>query len=284
MRVAVPRPVRWLIRFVERLTEHQAGDQATIIAFNIIYAMFPLALSLTSIGGFIVHQPAARSQLVNAVHAAFPEQLAQEMADVINTAGTYPGIIGAIGFVSLLWAGSNLFTAMEISFSRIFGVAPRGIVHQRLMSFLIILAFSVLLVLSVAAAHVAVLVRQTSGTALVQLGTWGGTRFVGLLGGWVFSMLGMWMIYLVVPNVRLPFRALWPGAVLAGTFLQITSLAFPLYIRYVAGVSRFGDAFSLVFLMMTWAYFLGFILLAGAELNALCCDGPPPAMSLPSEP
>ena len=34
-----------------RLTEHRLTDQATIIACNLIYAMFPLALSSAVIGG-----------------------------------------------------------------------------------------------------------------------------------------------------------------------------------------------------------------------------------------
>jgi membrane protein len=263
MRLAQARPVRWLMRFGERLAAHQAGEQASVIAFNAIYAMFPLVLSLAAIGGFIVHGAAARAQLLDEVQAAFPEQLAKEMTDVINTAGTYPGLIGFVGFVSLLWAGSNLFAAIEVSFARIFAVPPRGIVHQRVVAVLMILAFSALLVLPVAASNVAVLLG--GGHA-----RWAGGRAVSLIGGWGISTLMQLVIYLVIPNVRLPFRALWPGAVLAGTSLQITTLVFPLYIRYLAGFNRFGDVFSLIFLMMTWFYFLAFILLAGAEVNALC--------------
>ncbi len=268
MTIADFRPVRWMTRFLDRLTKHQAGEQATIIAFNIIYAMFPLALSLTAIGGFLFHGAAARAQIIHEVRVAFPEQLAGEITDLINTAGTHPELIGVIGLVSLLWAGSNLFAAVEVSFARIFSVPPRGIVQQRIAAFLMIFAFSALLVLSVAAANVVVLLGQRARSPFpFPVGRNG--EYLGVLGGWVFSTLLHLVIYLVIPNVRLPFRALWPGAVLAGTSLQVTTLVFPLYIRYLGGINRFGDAFSLVFLVMTWAYFLAFILLAGAELNAL---------------
>lgn len=274
MKIRDARPVRWIGRLVARLTEHQVGEQATVIAFNAIYAMFPLVLSLTAIGGFIVHGAGARGQLLRAVQAAFPEQLAREMSDVINAAGTYPGIIGLVGFVSLLWAGSNLFTAIEVSFSRIFGVPPRGIVQQRAVALAMILAFSALLVLSVAATHVPLLLGELYKGPGAAHPPWGRGQVLGLLGGWVFSTLLQLIMYLVIPNVRLPFRALWPGAVLAGTLLQITTLIFPLYIRHLAGFNRFGDAFSLLFLVMTWFYFLAFILLLGAEVNALCFAGP----------
>jgi len=246
---------RWVGRLAERMIAHQVSEQATVIAFNIVYSLFPLALSLTAIGGFLVRGTAERAVLLAEIRAAFPEQLAREMGDVINAAGSYSGLFGLVGFVTLLVAGSNLFAAIEVSFSRIFGVPPRGIVQQRAVAVLMILAFSLLLVVSVTASDAAVFLA--------------GGPYLGLAGGWVFATLIQLMIYAVIPNVKIPFRALWPGAVLAGTALQVITLVFPLYIRYLAGFNRFGDAFSLVFLVMTWSYFLAFILLAGAEVIAL---------------
>ncbi len=269
MKIGETRAVRWVVRFNGRLNAHLVGEQATVIAFNIVYAMFPLALSLTAIGGFIVHGAAARAQLLDTVRAAFPEQMAKEMTDVINAAGTYPGIIGLVGFATLLVAGSNLFAAIEVAFCRIFGVPPRGIVHQRAVAVLMILVFSALLIVSVASSNVAVFLRGSHAGPGGSHPVWPGGRYLGLIGGWVFAVLMQLVIYLVIPNARMSFRTVWPGAILAGTALQVITLAFPLYIRYFAGFNRFGDAFSLVFLVMTWAYFLGFILLAGAEVNAM---------------
>jgi membrane protein len=203
------------------------------------------------------------------VHAAFPAEVAREIADVITTDGRHSGLLGLIGFLSLFWTGSNLFATIETSFARIFDAPPRGIVHQRLVAFLMILAFSALLVLAVAASNLALLMGGDRGHALLGPGTWTGGQILGLLGGWGFAVLTSLVLYLAVPNVRLPFRRLWPGAVVDGTALQLVTLVFPLYIRYLAGVNRFGDAFSLTFLLMTWSYLVAFVLLVGAEINAL---------------
>jgi membrane protein len=267
--LAEARPVRWAGTFLGRLTEHRLTEQATIIAFNIIYAMFPLALSLAAIGGYVYRGGDARASLMRAVNATFPAQVATEMAQVINTAGSNSGLLGLIGFLSLFWAGSNLFTAIETSFARIFDVRPRGIVDQRLVAFLMILVFSALLILSVAAANLALLMGGHRGNAPATSGERVLGQALDLLGGWGIAVLLHLVIYAVVPNVRLPFRSLWPGAVAAGTAFQLVTLVFPLYIRYLAGVNRFGDAFSLTFLLMTWSYLVAFIMLAGAEINAL---------------
>ena len=260
--LAGARRIGWPSRFFERLTKHQVATQATIIAFNIIYAMFPLAICLTAIGGYVYRAEPARSGLLRAVDAAFPAQVAKEMGDVINTAGSHSGLFGIFGFLALFWAGSNLFATIETGFTRIFGAPARGVVQQRLVAFLMVIVFSALLVLAVAASNFALLAGGSLGRAPAG-------RILGLLGGWAFAVLTPLALYLVVPNVRLPARALWAGAVIAGTALQLVTLVFPLYIRYLAGVNRFGDAFSLTFLLMTWSYLVAFILLLGAEIAAL---------------
>ena len=126
MSLAEARPVRWAGAFLGRLSQHHLPEQATIIAFNIIYAMFPLALSLAAIGGYVYRGGAARTELLHAVNAAFPAEVAREMAGVINAAGSNSGLLGLVGFLSLFWAGSNLFTAIERSFARIFDAPPVG--------------------------------------------------------------------------------------------------------------------------------------------------------------
>lgn len=153
MSLAEARSVRWAGIFLGRLTEHRLTEQATIIAFNIIYSLFPLALSLAAIGGYVYRGGEARAGLLHAVNAAFPAQVAREMAQVINTAGNNSGLLGTIGFLSLFWTGSNLFTAMETSLARIFAARSRGIVYQRLVAFLMIPEFSALLILSAAASN-----------------------------------------------------------------------------------------------------------------------------------
>ena len=269
MSLAEARSVRWAGIFLGRLTEHRLTEQATIIAFNIIYSLFPLALSLAAIGGYVYRGGEARAGLLHAVNAAFPAQVAREIAQVINTAGSNSGLLGLIGFLSLFWIGSNLFATMETSFARIFDARPRGIVYQRLVAFLLILVFSALLILSAAAANLALLMGGHRGNAPATSGERALGQVLDLLGGWGIAILLHFVLYVVVPSVRLPLRVLWPGAVVAGTAFQLVTLVFPLYIRYLAGVNRFGDAFSLTFLLMTWSYLVAFIMLAGAEICAL---------------
>ncbi len=97
-------------------------------------------------------------------------------------------------------------------------------------------------------------------------------RELGMRGAWTLSLgwafLLFLLLYWIVPNRSFRFGAVWPGAALAALlFLGITEL-FPLYRVHFADFNRYGAAFALVLLLLTWCYFLAHIILFGLTLNA----------------
>jgi len=166
---------------------------------------------LTAIGGVIFRGPAARALTLSEGQAAFPPQIAKDMIGVLDAARNYAGLFGLIGLVSLLWTGSNLFTAIEVSFSRIFGVPRRGLIFQRIVAFFMILVFAMVLVLSMAISNIAVLVTNALGGHSGSPQGWPVFPYLGMIGGWIFSTLMLLVIYCVIPNSRLPLRACGPA-------------------------------------------------------------------------
>jgi membrane protein len=264
------RPIRSCLRYIRRLTAHEVGYRAAIIAFNAVYVVFPLVLFLIAIGGFIFRGPSERALILGEVRAAFPGPIGADVTGVINAARTYAGLFGVIGFLVLLWTGSNLFAATEWSLSRIFDVPPRRFVPQRIIAVLTILVFTAVLIVSIAVLTVALLLVRLPGALHDVHPGWVGRGAAGFVGGWIVSTALLAVIYWMIPSTRLPFSTIWPGALAAGIAIQITTLIFPFYayMRDVAGLNRLGAAFSLVFLILTWFYVLSYILLLGAELNA----------------
>jgi len=84
------------------------------------------------------------------------------------------------------------------------------------------------------------------------------------------------LIYSLVPKARLPWGAIWPGALGATLAIGVVDYAFPLYLANVSTITRFGTTFVFV---LIWFYALAIIMLAGAVVNALRYekrDGVPP--------
>ena len=135
--------------------------------------------------------------------------------------------------------------------------------------------FALLLLLSLTTAGVAAVVGSLSqeaaatvpwlspllgSGALVSAVSW------ALSVGWTFLLF--WLVYWIVPNRALAPGQVWPGALAATVLFQASTQLFPLYLRHVGQFDRYGAAFGLALLLLTWFYFLAHILLFGAALNA----------------
>jgi membrane protein len=75
-------------------------------------------------------------------------------------------------------------------------------------------------------------------------------------------------IYYVVPNRRQHLRFVLPGAITAGVLLEAFTFIFPVYVRLAGGFNTYGATFALFFLLMTYMFFLGQIIVLGGAVNA----------------
>jgi predicted lipid-binding transport protein (Tim44 family) len=60
-----------------------------------------------------------------------------------------------------------------------------------------------------------------------------------------------------------------PGALLAGVLFEVVTQLFPLYVTLNKGLNQYGKTFGLIFLLMTFFFFLGLITMLGVELNSI---------------
>jgi uncharacterized BrkB/YihY/UPF0761 family membrane protein len=77
------------------------------------------------------------------------------------------------------------------------------------------------------------------------------------------------VIYTRVPNRRVPWRAVWPGALGATLAIAVVDYAFPAYLTSISTIARFGTTIVFVLIMLGWFYVLALIILGGAIVNAL---------------
>jgi uncharacterized BrkB/YihY/UPF0761 family membrane protein len=88
----------------------------------------------------------------------------------------------------------------------------------------------------------------------------------------------LYAIYRVVPNTHIQHREAWPGALMAGLGIEVLTLAFPLYYGLTHQINVLGRGLFLIFLIVTWAYFLCHLLLLGAVVNRLRLAGRVPQL------
>jgi membrane protein len=257
-------------RFYAKYTEDRADEGAILIAWQALFSLFPMIVGMFAILGLVVRNEEARGAVTDAVAGAFPEQ-AGDLVSFIEETREIGGPLAAVSLIGLLWTGSALFGQMATVFNRFYDAEERGFIGQRLMAFMMMAVYLVLIVVSVGA--------NGAGHAIADLAEWflgyplqGIAAFVGLVIGWIISVgsafLMFLVLYRVVPNTGLGFRQVWRGALLAAVLFLLLNQIFPIYLQFFGGGFATYKTLGLFLLLMTWFFFLTRILVLGSELNA----------------
>lgn len=267
-------------RVLQKFLEDQAPNWAVLIAWNTLFAVFPIVVFLAAVLGIIatfigetkmvschVLGNVQISALDCTLLTALPSQTVTGAYDAIKHFEAQKGLLIVIGVLGLLWGGSALFGAMEQAFAVIYHTRPRDFVPQKLMSigmiFLLTLLGGVAIVSSVALPAIPSIPGAPEalrgGLSLVL------QVVVGLIAG---SLLFL-SVYFVVPNRPQQFGKVWPGAVVAGTLFELVTLLFPLYISLTNSAVTYGKEFGLFFVVLTFFFFFGLITMVGVEVNSV---------------
>lgn len=266
--VRLQATVPW--RVFQRFSQADGNIYAPMIAYTAIFSMFPIMLAVLTLISIPLRDPLVAGDVERTFAALLPPGVAGSVLEVLKGTTQEAGLFGVVSFVGLLWGGSALFGALEAGFDRIYEAPKRSFLRQRLMAVAMVFVFATFLVLAIATSSLAQVVAEF-WPALDMDAAWVG--MAASVASWVlsltFSLLLFTVIYLVVPNVRLGLRNVWPGALFGTVIFFLMLQVFPLYVRYVAGFNQYGALFGFFFVLLTWFYLLAVVLLLGAAINAV---------------
>ena len=191
---------------------------AAAVAYYGLLSLFPFFLLLFSILGSLTSSEARRAAVVSFLLRYFPTKfdfLSGQM-DALQQMRIRMGVGGA---VALIWAAHGVFSAVSSAVNNAWGVEkPRSFWHHKLFSFLMLVAAGIGLLLLLLLGSVFQIVHstwfadatwRTPGIAVL------GTFFLDY-GTTILLTVGIGLIFYFVPNTKVRFRDVWPGAILTG--------------------------------------------------------------------
>ena len=225
--------------------------------------MIPLALLAVAAFGFVYGTQEGQDRLLATIDDIAPS-IHDLFAENIKSAVQFRGISGTIAIVALMWSGKNLFQGLAYALNRALGVpAGRPIVHDILLSIVMLPAMGILLLLSTLVPVIVTFLANVGGIAspaLAQLATYGASILLVLV---VTATL-----YTFLPNRFVPWYFGIPGGIFTAVAFQIAQIAFTVFTTHVNLFHVYG-ALSTVFALLLWFYLMGAIFLYGAELSAV---------------
>jgi membrane protein len=246
----------------DRFGRAGGGLLAAGIAFNVLFAVIPLAIFASGLIGFLVSDPAAQESVADFLSGLAPP-LAAFLDEAIGDLAVASASLTIIGLVGAAWGATRLYSSVELGMQAMFtGVKARGIVAKtfRRAAFIIVLAALVVASIVVSAVIPAVIGRSDSPTGMV--GVVGSIAVIAL--PYLLAVLAILVVYLVVPPIRPPRSAVLPPAIGVGVVLVAITQIFALVAPRLIGANVFYGTLGTVFVTLAWLNLLSSILLIGA--------------------
>jgi YihY family inner membrane protein len=265
------RAGRALKTFYVKAYEDNLTGLSGMVAYNLLLSLFPLALLALFIASQILQSNQLEESVFQDLQRLFPTAAERTITSALNRVRESSTSIGVIALITSIWFGSSFWGSLDTAFCRIYHMECRSWLRQKrfaLGMLVVVLAFMAATVLVPAAQSI--LASGASGLPFGLNHVKGLVYVVTLMFGLLILFGVLCVIYWAVPNHRMPWRGVWPGAALATVAIGIVDYGFPLYLTNVSTIGQqLGSTLVFIVIVLLWFYALAIILLGGAIVNAM---------------
>jgi membrane protein len=246
-----------------RFSQDGCAMLAQAIAFNAVFAVFPLLMLTFAVLAFVYGDRVGPDPGVALLKDVAPSLRGVVLSNLQHLVANR-GISGAVAVVALVWSGKNLFQTLAFALDRALGV-PRGRALFKDIAVAIVTLPVLLGILVIATAIPIVIsfVVQYGGFRTAAVGT----QLAGYGVSVVLVFAITWLLYNFLPNRRVALGFGIPGAIVTTLLWEIAQAAFAIYSSHVDYTKVYG-ALAAFALLLVWFYYMGTIFLFGAEFSA----------------
>jgi YihY family inner membrane protein len=241
-----------------------------MVAYNLMLAVFPFVLLVLFVFSQVLRIGGVETGILGDLQRLFPNAEQDTLHNALDKVRANSTTLGIVAVLGSLWIGASFWGAMDTAFCRIYHVDCRGWIEQKRFSFLMLLV--VLLFLAATLFLPAAEGALTSSTDRLPFGL-SDVRFLDnillIAGALAINFLICCVIYWAVPKGHMPWRAVWPGALLVTLGTGLANWLFPLYLSNISSLSRFGSTVGFILVALLWFYLISLALMAGAVVNSL---------------
>jgi membrane protein len=257
-----------VVNLARYMAQTEVHTYAFSVAANAILSLFPFIVMMFTIARLVFHSVAMESAISDMIHYFLPagQQFVSKNMEIV--AHAHSGVRVA-SVIMLLISSTGVFLPLEVALNRVWGITKnRSYVMNQLVSLGLAAGIG-----TVAMISVAITAAQQSGLKLLFLGHTDNVVY-SFFSHWLLqisaagaSILLFFLIYWVLPNRKLPIRAVLPTAVVIGLAWELCKMLYVAVLPWMDLQKVYGP-FSVSVSLMLWAFVTGLLLLAGAHYSA----------------
>ena len=254
---------------IYRIGKDDASGLAAQMTYHFVLALFPMLIFLLTLLPLFQIDP---QQVKDMVSQNAPSETASVVSKIFNDiTKNASGSILSVGLILTIWSASNGMTAIMNSFNVAYDVEDgRNPIVLKLLS----VVFTVVMGLVLAVA----LTLPTFGTFIKD-------HLFGAIGldkqvAWIFDLIRVILpfiiilllfitLYSVAPNVKTKIKSVFPGALFTSIIWLLGSFGFGWYLSNFGNYSKTYGSLAGIIILLLWLYITCFIIIIGAEINAI---------------
>lgn len=235
---------------------------AQAVAFNALFALFPLVVLILTVASYIY--PMAQTRVLT-FFDTFSPTLHEFVSANLQSYIYGRGISSIIALFVLVWSGKNLFMGLAYALDRALGV-PKGrpLIHNIALSIIMLPVMALFLMIAMALPvilSIAMLIAQVPDQQnLTHIGAY----VISITLVFVATMI----LYRFLPNRDgMTWAFSLPGATVVALLWPLVQFVFSEYTLHVNFAGIYG-ALSVPLVLLLWFYVIGSTFFYGAEFSA----------------
>lgn len=250
--------------------EDGVSQIAASLAFYTVFSLAPMLVILMAVVGALYGEEGTRTQILEHSQQLVGERGTQIVEAALEDAHRNSAAATIVGIVGVLFGATVVFVSLQDALNYIWGVAPKPgsvvwpFVRKRLVSFLMILALGLMLLVSLAATTAVSAFVAFASSRLPAVGRY--LEFIDFIVWLGLLTVSFAVVYKVLPDVKIAWPDVWAGAATAALLFTVGKTLLGIYLARSTVTSAFGAAGSLAVLLL-WVYYSAQIFLLGGEFT-----------------
>ncbi|WP_419148171.1 virulence factor BrkB family protein [Pseudoalteromonas 'SMAR'] len=253
----------WWRHYSKRCAEDQIMVNAGYLAYVTLLSLVPLIAVGVAIFSAFPGFEDARVAIENFIFTNFVPTSTDTIKEHISAFTGNANKMTAVGVSFLAVVALLLIRNVDATLNRIWRIEKK---RPLMISFAIYW-----MVLTLGPVLLGASIGMTSYiVSLVSFADKGIPGFSGAILGvlpYLISMVGFVMLYTLVPNTSVSFRAAIPGAFFAALLFELTKKGFAMYISHFPSYEVIYGALATVPILFVWVYLSWIVVLLGAEFT-----------------
>jgi len=260
---------------IGRFVDTDMLTQSAALAYYTVFSLPPMLFIVFWTGELLYEEVGIRDAVFGEIGALVGEEGARQLMGTIEGLKIEkPSLLATlVGILALLFTASTVLVTIQNALNRLFEVPPadtlsEGIwqfIHQRLVSFAMLIAISFILSVSLV---LDAAIRAFDLSLAAWLGEFSHVLVVidSLLVELLFMTLLFALIFRYLPDLRLKWREIWIGAFLTAALFSLGEYL----IGYLIGsneIANLYDAAGSILVLMLWVFYASAILFFGASFT-----------------